>query len=265
MLGQPDFRIAMGLPPLPDLTQLAALDPSNRANNQAAALSTLPKSRTAVATASASGAIGSADLGGRNLSGQVYSRFNERVQLILLNRCGQAACHGSPNTSGWQLSELRGSNAYEATRNNLEVALALISNDSQSQSRLLEYLTKQHGNQRSPAMGPRDLALMGEIEQWVALVKNPVVTADGWSSSSPASLNPVPAGAPELRKVPSVQANSLSPDGFPVGADIPSLAEIDELEKQIRAVTEQSSSSRTSGDPFDPAQFNRGWTTPGQR
>jgi hypothetical protein len=220
---------------------------------------------------------------------EIARQFTERVQPILLNRCSQAACHGSQSSTHFRLTPPYGSTAARLSAENLATVLRLISQNPSEASHLTHYATQPHGIQPAPAIALNETKLIQELENWIALVRNPVVLAVGSSTNGPGpqvrtagqfnfepfaaavTLIPVDPGRTPLRPVPQQQAAgpaaSVKPggtpvgSGFPLGTQPPSLAEIDALDVQLKATLGEfpppSPVPAPTVDPFDPAEFNR--------
>ncbi len=254
MLQQNDFRIAMGYPPIQRNVPIV----DSRAQN------------SAVVQASTASNPGGA------IPPRAQAKFAEQVQHILVNRCGQAACHGHATTTSFRLLEVGGRDASAQTQANLDSVLRYINNDPQAKSLLIEYMTKSHGSMRSPAIGTRESHLVQEVAGWVQFVQNPVVSAE--ALSQPSILNPLAPGAPQLRQVPhsgsSPNSNNLRTSDFPEGLDLPTADELDALDAQVRREaqtpmvqlppnntsnpnTSSPNALGASADPFDAAEFNR--------
>lgn len=242
MLQQNDFRASLGMAPIQRTQPTAAL---TSAQAQASVLPAAASGNTAVA-----------------IHPRAHQRFAEQVQHILVNRCGQAACHGQGTKTSFQLLEVGGRDAAQQTQKNMEMVLNYISSDPQAKSALIDYMTRSHGPMRSPAIAARESNLIQEVINWVQFVQQPVVTAD--AAVQPSILNPLAPSAPQLRQVPRDGIESIGPNQFPEGLDLPTAAEIDALDQQLK--TQPGSVDRTSlqetpsgnpADPFDPAEFNR--------
>ncbi len=249
MLQQNDFRIAMGYPPI---------------QRNVPIVDSLAQNSAVVQASTASNPGGA-------IPPRAQAKFAEQVQHILVNRCGQAACHGHATTTSFRLLEVGGRDASAQTQANLDSVLRYINNDPQAKSLLIEYMTKSHGSMRSPAIGARESHLVQEVAGWVQFVQNPVVSAE--ALSQPSVLNPLAPGAPQLRQVPhsgsAPGSNTLRTSDFPEGLDLPTADELDALDTQVRREAQapmvqlppnnasNSSTLGASSDPFDASEFNR--------
>jgi hypothetical protein len=211
------------------------------------------KSNANVITASAQSNQSTSD----DIPVRIRAWFSEQTQHILINRCGQAACHGHSTKTPFRLFEL-GRDSAGQTHQNLDSVLKYVSQDPRAKSMLLEYLTKVHGNMNAPAIGPREVHLISDVSNWVQFVQSPVVTAEGFVQ--PSSLNPLAPGAPQLRQVPKAPAaeSTNSNAEFPEGAAVPTAADLDALDALIRQQEPIAPQTiRSNVDPFDPNEFNR--------
>jgi hypothetical protein len=233
MLQQNDFRLALGLKPLDRQPNSTAATRPTTEVVPASSISTPSDSAT--------------------LPGKINSQFSNQVQHILINRCGQAACHGHATSTPFRLWELTANDANNRSQANLQSVLKYISQDPKAKSALIEYLTKSHGPMHSPAIGPRESSLVNEVVAWVQLTQSPVVSAEAWTQ--PTELNPLNATAPTLRQVPRGSGGDFQAE-FPEGADIPTAAELDQLDAEIHRQFEVQPAAGEL-DPFDPAEFNR--------
>lgn len=222
-------------------------------------------------------------------SPEIARLFSERVQPILVNRCSQAACHGSQSTNALKLTPPFGSSAARQSTANLNSVLQQLRREGGDVARLLLYATQPHGIQPAPAIALSETKLIQELESWIAVVRNPVVQA-GFSqplAAQPApfrfqpfapaiELSPVAPGSTELRLVPRglqspspletaatrpVASEMTTPaTAFPNGVLPPTLSEIDALDAALKlqlGETAPASATAGSDDPFDPAEFNR--------
>lgn len=265
MLQQNDFRIAVGMAPL------GTAAPTTTTATPA------PKQNATVVTAS-SNSVANASM----VSPRAHLKFTEKIQHILVNRCGQGACHGPASTTPFRLFEVGGADSSSRTQSNLESVLKYINTDPQAKSALIDYMSRSHGKMHSPAIGNREANLSYEVLNWIQMIQSPVVSAE--ALNQPSLLNPIAPGAPQLRQVPhtpnSTSGNTPAGLDFPQGFEIPSQEELDSLDAQIGRPGQPTSSpmmqptqsakpsspipsspssavNLPSNDPFDPAEFNR--------
>ena len=182
----------------------------------------------------------------------------------MINRCGQASCHGYAASNPLRLREPGGVQAAKTTHNNLQSVLSYVGDNPAARSRLLEYASRAHGSWDSPPLTERDGPLLEQLRQWVLLVQSPVVTAEATALATPAALQPVPLGGQPLRPVPASGAEGLPPHPggarlLPTGASGAQPPTIGELDGLGAMIVRQSTSANPSlpADPFDPAEFHR--------
>lgn len=164
------------------------------------------------------------------LSPSVTKDFVRRVQPLVLNKCGNAACHGSPGPSDFRLTPVRlGMSGFRGlTDRNLSALLKLIDVQQPEASPLLVVPSGVHGGNGSIWTGPRADDQLAELRDWVrraAFDQSQHVAVDGADVRQAGGK--LPAGK-------SLPAGSARRDPF--------LREILDEERP---------------DPFDPAIFNR--------
>ncbi len=263
MLQQNDFRVAVGMAPL-----------SSTVGTNAPAQKPTSKVVTASSTTAANSSM---------VSPRANMKFNETVQHILINRCGQAGCHGHATNTPFKLLEVGGADTASRTQANMDSVLRYISSDPQAKSALIEYMSRSHGPLHTPPISNRDAKLSFEVINWVQMIQSPVVSAE--ALNQPSVLNPLSPAAPQLRQVPHVPnmpSTSTGPKAtqnqeFPQDLELPSQAELDSLDAQIGRPSQpqyqplqpqqpqlqsqvkpaSTGSNLPSNDLFDPAEFNR--------
>ncbi len=267
MLQDPDFRQYLGLA----ATEPKSLESQTTVNVPAALSVDVVAASTFETQSSPPPAVG--------------RHFAERIQPILLNRCSQAACHGAQSHNSFRIVAPYATAAARITGENLASALKQVSTQSNQASPLVHFATQAHGIQPAPAIAMSETKLIQELESWIAFVHNPVVSAVASDSNSLGSqvktaeqfqvepfasavmLIPVDPGATQLKQVPRSSATTadVSPEtpfpssAFPVGSLLPTAADMDALDAQIKAALGERSptSNAVPVDPFDPAEFNR--------
>ncbi len=214
----------------------------------------------------------------------VVQRFSDRVQPLLISRCSQAACHGGQAANALKLINPNSKFFAHTSANNLESVLSFSRPDANQVVPLLAYATQAHGLQRLPGITITESALVAELQAWVELVSNPVVTAVAAAPQQgfgpiQGGLLPVGRDTEQLKQVPRGEAlpDSRNPQAlahgvrsieFPPGQSPPTLGELDALERQFNQLLPASPapsnlpSAPSSRDPFDPAEFNRRMSQP---
>jgi hypothetical protein len=252
VLADDSFRRMVGLPP--NEPSKPAASAGRTTLTESKSFNTQSPSNVMVVTANSEGTL-------EAVHPEVARYFQERVQPILINRCSQSACHGVSSTSAFRLIEPKGKSRARISSENLKSALGQLQLVN-GNAKLVMYATQPHGLQTEAGISPTEAHLVEELRRWIRFVENPVATAGGVSNpienemSAAARLTQIVPGTMQLQSVPKQTASS--PDKEAPAK--PSMREIDELEAQLnRALAEDPShrSQSTSGDPFDPAEFNR--------
>lgn len=176
-----------------------------------------------------------ASLGG--LSPELAIQF-KRVENILVNKCGNASCHGVTSSNDFKIISSRvGGRSRENTQRNLAEVMKQIDLDDVGQSRLLEALRGSHGGGRPIFTGQAASEQIKTIRNWVRQVADekqiekeefenrPSVTRKGRSKSRDAVASAKPDDdEPEVKTKPTskfdpeveqVQAKSESAFGEP--------------------------------------------------
>lgn len=216
----------------------AGSDPSNGASGSAAPRS--PSLEEEVPT-----------LGG--LPPESAREFVSRVQPILVNRCGNASCHGTASQNAFTLRNVRAGNpAYRTlTIQNLDAVLDQLSAEQPGTSPLLVRPQQPgHGGSHKPLFaGPAGATQLRTIAAWVATVAQSVpkslpseaAEAEIGSllltsgESEPTSNAPVPKSDDDQKDSPVATADDADPTA--------ALLE--------RVIAEERP------DAFDPNEFNR--------
>lgn len=243
----------------------------------------LKKEQPAVVTASATGGskdkIQSVDILSTTMHPEIAAAYSRRIQPILLNRCSQAACHGTMSKTGLMVKKPYAKEFARISTENLASVLKYVSRNSKEISPLLKFATTAHGIQKQAAISVAETQILTEMSDWIQFVQNPVVSAVAIRQAagnqvrtaqaqqfvpfSPGvALIPdgpirvpsrIPGGATQLGS-PTGPQNGTGGQQFPSG-QAPSLSEIDELDRQLRQILGEDRPA--SADPFDPEEFNR--------
>ena len=194
------------------------------------------------------------------LSPNVSRRFVSRVQPILMNGCALAGCHGPKSSNGFQLVRVRlnGGNRRGVSERNLAATLRFVNVQNASRSPLLTTPMGNHGRRGKAVFRGRGGARqLEELRSWV----REVVTDIGTDGTKPA-----PAEAGRVAKPISGRTQTGTQSGFGVRNPGPRYQATPAM-KAARARTRKrpvagrnlprTSRRASSGDPFDPAEFNR--------
>ncbi len=158
--------------------------------------------------------------------------YTKRIQPLLINRCGQAGCHGGASTAVWQLEHFGSSYGLPAnfTRQNLGSLLHWLHGEQAEASPLLVRATQPHGGRDSAPLGPREADLQQSLRAWI--------TAMVQRHASGGALAKTPTGDPMFASQASHESSAAA---YHPGAS--------SAGKPTRLPPVE--------DPFDPADFNR--------
>jgi len=105
------------------------------------------------------------------LSPKAAEQFATRIQPILINKCGNASCHGTTKGGDFSLVKMRGGGTRASSERNLAQVLNQIETQDALQSPLLVVPRGTHGRRgRTIFQGRRGAEQMSELESWVQLV-----------------------------------------------------------------------------------------------
>lgn len=109
-------------------------------------------------------------LGG--LSPDTAAQFTSRVQPLLLNKCGNASCHGASSSSDFRLTLSRGAGkgTRQNTERNLYETLRFLDLEMVSDSRLLRVAQGSHGGKGTIFVGPAGAEQMKALKAWAVAV-----------------------------------------------------------------------------------------------
>lgn len=173
--------------------------------------------------------------------------FVTRVQPLLVNRCGNAACHGG-SKNAFALRVVRpGNPAYRRlTEQNLEAVRGRLSaGDPGASPLLLELRRPGHGGARKPLfVGPAGEAQLKMLTAWVAAA----------AGSAPPGPGGIGEGGPSAPAATGSTAEMAAGEVAPAAADAEAMetTEGDSASDLLRR-------SLAGGQPdaFDPEEFNR--------
>lgn len=180
------------------------------------------------------------------LSKSTIADYASRVQPILINRCGQAGCHGGRDAqqTDWRLtlppSRHQRRLPAEMTRGNLRDLVHWIDRNEPRSSPLLGKATERHAGMQDSPLGPADDDVLAELENWIASV------AGELQEEKPSAQRRI-AAIP-----PNIQGEFAAPIRDPGrGEPLPDTNQMHVTEsprpKRLPPVT----------NPFDPQVFNR--------
>lgn len=151
------------------------------------------------------------------------------IQPILLDRCGNARCHGGSATARFQLLQpVPGKNpSRRFTQRNLFATLSIVNKEVAEDSELLAMALKAHGPFGRAAFKTEEDRQYREVAEWIGSLRAVP------KQSPPSTVNTAQMGKPRHQV-----GGSAGPGEEPPPSD-----------------TEAPAASR--GDPFDPEVFNR--------
>jgi len=178
-----------------------------------------------------------------DVSRETTAAFVRRAQPLLLNKCGNAACHGPQTTTPFQLAHVRsGAGSRAATLDNLQAVLRRIDARTPETSPLLESLAT--GAHKRVFQGQAGKTQRIQLEDWLRLA---AVDLEGGSDVA-ATPKDFPDVIAAMNVVP---AKEMAAAGLKKAEEPPKLRAIPK-ETLLRAVLEEE-----RPDPFDPEAFNR--------
>jgi hypothetical protein len=182
------------------------------------------------------------------LSPELVESFAQRVQPLLVNRCGASGCHGYGSKNEFQLMRpsFQATFTRRYTQRNLVAVLGQIEKAAPDQSPLLEYASKVHGGEEPPALIERRNQQNELLAEWIRGVS-------GGKAAQPAAGTPAPpvptraASATKKLAEPRQQADA---HGQP--SEVEPVGFLEETEAEPDDPRPASPSN-----PVDPAVFNR--------
>ena len=219
---------------------------------------------------------------------QTQSEFVSRVQPILVNRCGNANCHGSASKNSFKLANVRTGRRQQRleTEGNLAAVLRLVDSQKPESSALLrEPLNAENRSHRGLFTGPAGGAQLERLRAWVRQVSREMHSVDSgplWAGSSAVDSDPISFGwsDPQTEQQPVVQAAfetevesplmipiPISPQPVERGQVTPAAATSTRPPKSSENRAAMTSEERSAflrnileqdrDDAFDPDEFNR--------
>ncbi|WP_166820254.1 hypothetical protein [Thalassoroseus pseudoceratinae] len=185
------------------------------------------------------------------LSRETALRFTTRIQPMLMNRCGNASCHGSAaGQNNFQLVRVRigtSSHRLRAERN-LAMMMEYIDMEDPDSSPVLKLPTGLHGpKKRSAFGGPYGDANFQDFQNWVRAVAADLRTEQPKKTVSPAVL----AHDSEIKE--------REPPRLTLIRGTPELESIDpeEMARSEKDEILEAALRDEKPDLFDPEEFNR--------
>lgn len=174
------------------------------------------------------------------LSRTAMKTYVNSVQRLLLNKCGNASCHGERANRDFVLLPVRNGalTGRSATFDNLDATLARLDVASPEQSPLLSILTTE--NHRGIFRGQADAVAEKQFRQWLKLAA---------SELAPPSAEAAP---PSVVQAGGFNDPFVQPRGKLQKADAPPVLKSPEKSDILTTVLNDE-----RPDPFSPDEFNR--------
>jgi len=173
-------------------------------------------------------------LGG--LSRETATQFTSRIQPLLLNKCGNAACHGmsSPNEFRLLTARIGGNGSRQTTEKNLAETMRYIDLDDVADSPLVNAGRNSHGGRGTIFVGPAGAEQMKLLRVWALAVarEKQAEAAELRQAPALAGFNP---GKGKNKRITQAVGTSESTDAEVVDIDaMESETERDEDRDNIR-------------------------------
>lgn len=208
-----------------------------------------------------------AELMKANLTFQAVAYFNNRIQPLLINRCGNTGCHRSPSDTKWQLTHMgvHVRPPSRMTKLNLLTTLSIVSRSGDGVSDLMTYATTAHGGKDEAPLKRGDATSIDSLQEWIHEVSSTTATDDATPLTELPTLSseitqvtpPKPSDQSSVPKIAAVRQVGFTDTAMPFDP-------IDTLAKPKfdNAVHLESGGTRptrlpTVENPFDPEIFNR--------
>jgi len=210
-----------------------------------------------------------AELMKANLTFQAVAYFNNRIQPLLINRCGNTGCHRSPSETKWQLTHMgvHVRPPSRMTKLNLLTTLSIVNRNGNGDalSDLMTYATTAHGGKDEAPLKRGDATSIESLQEWIHEVSSTTATDDATplielpalSSEIAQVTPPKPSGQSSVPKIAAVRQVGFTDTAMPFDP-IDTLAK----PKLANAIHRESGGTRptrlpTVENPFDPEIFNR--------
>lgn len=198
-------------------------------------------------------------LGG--LSKELAMEFTSRIQPLLINKCGNAACHGFSSRSDFRLTHVRNGSANHrlSSQQNLALVLKQIDLSNPKASPILQRTQGAHGGATFAIFsGAGGTAQRQTLENWVfAVVKEQQKEAEQLANRSP--LKPTKAKVNPTDEATETASTQVQPAKFETTV-APAIAEsmhLQSLGEEAPSSPSEPATRPRRNDAFDPEEFNR--------
>ena len=204
------------------------------------------------------------------LSRETASQFTSRVQPLLLNKCGNASCHGASTSNAFRLTLSRGAGkgTRQNTEHNLSEALRYVDVDEVASSQLLRVSQGAHGGKGTIFVGPAGANQIQLLRNWAQSVAQEKRT-----EAKKLEDRPRLASKSHSKRFVTQASAEMEGDGKSFGRHAVATPETGEetLTEVVNSSkpgelkadpTDAVELAREPEDPFDPDQFNRRFRRP---
>lgn len=207
-------------------------------------------------------------LGG--LSREAASQFTSRIQPLLLNKCGNASCHGMASSNTFKLTMSRGAGkgSRQNTERNLYETMRYVDLETVTNSRLLQVFQGSHGGKGTIFVGPAGAEQIKQIKAWVVSVVEEKQAEARKLEQRPRLATKVHSKYRVTQASAVVEKTSDSEGrGAPMKNDFeapPLEPVVDKAKPRELKVdpTDAIELARERQDPFDPEVFNQRYRRP---
>jgi len=201
---------------------------------------------------------------------QALAHFSNRIQPLLVNRCGNNGCHRGPSQSSWELTHM-GTHirpSSRMTKLNLIATIKAVRAGEGEGNDFLRYASHAHGGKLESPLKPTDQLSLESLTQWVndIMTTEPSVPDVKLTELRETSGRPIPVSSRvELVNGASAAVSPVRQVGY---VDEPADSAVPPTGNGIKraAVDSLAPGPRDTGrpvrlpaveNPFDPAIFNR--------
>lgn len=207
---------------------------------------------------------------------QAHQDFIRQIQPLLMNKCGNAACHGASAQNTFQLQAIhRGTSGNRLqSQQNLEAVLKFIDKSNPGRSQLLLTDPTLNSVHRKVFLGSRGAIQYQILSNWVASVAGKPLTATSQPAMAANAYNKRPGSGeanssmnrptqPSSNSIQLLSAQEIVPASATERRDqinrstANSTDDLTSLNKRQQAALRQEAIQQAQPDPFDPEIFNR--------
>jgi hypothetical protein len=197
-------------------------------------------------------------------------RFTTRIQPLLVNRCGNATCHGRATQTAFQLArpQRRGPHTARITQRNAVATERLVNFAAPGDSDLLLWSARPHG---ALTAAPLSQDQIQSVRQWLEMATGSrFATARATQNRATTQraggglINPLAGNADLPRSETDASDESTVGDHPHPALHSSHLPRGDQSGSDGQAGSDGSRDERPTTDPFDPDVFNRQVHPPGQ-